>query len=331
MLGICATSYAGDYEHKSFTLRLPAAFTRFAPFGDVAGVGGASAGSKWSTSANPASLAWLDIESKYQSSVSGQYNKIVFDNGSELDAWAESYSIDADKYGTFLVAGTHINTNKGVMRDGYDFYLVSDGIWTQWGKKVTDDWALGAGFGYSKTVVRNRLDLIPIAKSKSDAYSIRLGTLHKLSDKLLGGVVVDYGWSRDRTLYHAVPAWGMGETHDYDGAQQFLVRPGISYEYMKDGIAYLDYQFGTFWNKEGTLNVHRIYAGIEQGFFKWIFPRTGVISDPSVGSFSWTAGVGLYPNDWLGIEIAYQYDLLTEIVEEFGRSHLFNISVCFEF
>ena len=332
LLCICSISLAGAYEHKSFSLRLPAALSRFATFGDVAGVGGASAGSKWSTSTNPAALDWLDIKGANHMSVSGQYNKVFFDNGSEMDIWAESYSIDAGEYGTFLLAGIQLSTNKGVMRNDYDFYMTNDGIVAQWAKKITDDWALGFGFNYSKSVVRNNLNDVPIVKSKSDVYGIRLGTLHRLSEKVLGGLVVDYGWSRDRTLYYAIPAWGiMAESHDYDNSQQLLVRPGVSFEYMKDGTAYLDYQFGTFWNKEGTLNVHRVCAGIEQGFFEWVFPRVGVTADPAVGSFSWTCGVGLYPTTWVSVEIAYQYDMFTEIVEEFGRSHTFNISLCFEF
>jgi len=54
----------GDgFERQELSLRLPAALTRFAPYADVAGVGGASAGSKWSSSVNPAAVAWEPIKS----------------------------------------------------------------------------------------------------------------------------------------------------------------------------------------------------------------------------------------------------------------------------
>ncbi len=38
LMGI-STAQAGDYTDKDFTLRFPAAMTRFAIYGDVAGVG----------------------------------------------------------------------------------------------------------------------------------------------------------------------------------------------------------------------------------------------------------------------------------------------------
>jgi hypothetical protein len=40
---------AEGLNDKSLSLRLPAAMSRFATYSDVAGVGGASAGSKWSS------------------------------------------------------------------------------------------------------------------------------------------------------------------------------------------------------------------------------------------------------------------------------------------
>ena len=154
---------------------------------------------------------------------------------------------------------------------------------------------------------------------------------NEIADKLLGGLVLEYGWSRDRTCYKAIPAYGMPESHVDDATRQFLVRPGITWEYMKDGMVYLDYEFGTFWNDTGTLNVHRVYAGVEQGVFEFIFPRVGVTVDPGIGRCSWTTGVGFYPAKWMSVDVAYQYNMFPEITEDFGRSHTFNISVSITF
>jgi len=50
LAGLATPVLARGFKDESLTLRLPAALSRFATYGDVAGLGGASAGSKWSSS-----------------------------------------------------------------------------------------------------------------------------------------------------------------------------------------------------------------------------------------------------------------------------------------
>jgi len=332
LLGLSATSLADIYADKDFSLRFSAALTRFATYGDVAGVGGASAGSRWSSSANPASIAWLDIEGPLQIYAAPQYSRVSFNNGTTLDVFAESITWDADDWGTFLVAAAQVNSNRATDHNmGLDFRFSGDIIQGQWAKKLTDAWAVGFNLGYTKSTCRGDLGPFAIYKSNSDTYNVRVGTLHKLSaeGKLLGGLVLDYGWSRDRTSYYPLVD---PETNVYDNTRQFLVRPGITYEYMKDCAIYLDYQFGTFWNNTGTLNVHRIYAGVEHDIFgNWIFARTGTCIDPGEQAYSYTCGLGFYPAKWLSFDVAYQYDMFPELIQEFGRSHTLNCSLSVTF
>jgi len=330
-VGICTTSLGGVYNDKPFSLRFPAALTRFATYGDVAGVGGASAGSKWSSSINPASISWEDIEGPLQIYAAGQYSRIWFDQGTTFDIFAESITWDADEYGTFLVATAQVGTNGRNTRDlGMEFYFAGDILQLGWAKKLTEDWAVGINLGWTKSVCRYDLGALPIAKSNSDCYAIRVGTLHKLTEKWKGGLVLDYGWSRDRTNYYAIP-FVSPEIHVYDNTRQFLVRPGVTYEYLKDCMVYFDYQFGTFWNNEGTLNVHRLYAGIEHGLNEWIFARAGTCFDPCAEACAWTCGLGFYPAEWLSFDVAYQYDMFPELGLEFGRSHTLNLSASLTF
>jgi hypothetical protein len=305
--------------------------TRFAPYGDVAGYGGASAGSKWSSSVNPTALGWLDIEGKLQTYTSGQYSRVWFKRGTRLDVFAESVLVDLDEWGSFLVAAAQIESNRSEMTSGYDFYLASDQVQLGWAKKFTKDWGLGIALNYSKSVCRNDYGTIPVDQANSDTYTIRLGGTYQITEKLLGGLVLDYGWSEDRTCWYAIPAWGMPEAHERDTTRQFLVRPGVSFEYVKDSFLYLDYQFGTFWNDTGTLNVHRVYTGVEHGLNEWIFARVGTAIDPCASTYAVTCGLGFYPATWFSVDVGYQYDMLPEVVEEFGRSHIFNVSVSFTF
>jgi hypothetical protein len=61
VLLLAGPAVAGEFDHYDFSLRLPAALSRFSSYGDVAGTGGASAASPWSTSANPASAAQAEL------------------------------------------------------------------------------------------------------------------------------------------------------------------------------------------------------------------------------------------------------------------------------
>jgi hypothetical protein len=323
---------ADPYKGADFSLRFPAALTRFSTYGDVAGYGGASAGAKWSSSTNPASIGWLDIEQPLHICTSGQFSRLWFDNGTNFDVFAESVTWDGDDLGTFLVASAQASTNEEPTRDmGMDFRFTADIFQLQWAKKLSETWAVGANFGWTKSGCRYKFGPFPILESNSDCYDIRLGTLHQLAERFLGGVVVDYGWSRDRTEFYSIPAIGQSAAKVYDRTRQFLVRPGVSYEYMKDSTVYLDYQYGVFWNDTGTLNVHRIYAGVEQALCEWIYARGGTTYDPCVETCAWTGGLGFYPTRWLSIDLAYQYNVFPEIANEFGRAQTFNVSASISF
>ena len=319
-VGVCSTSFAGDvFEDKDFTLRFSAAMSRFSTYGDVAGVGGASAGSRWSSSINPAATAWLDIEQPLNSCVAGQFSDVLFSRGQRLDVFAESYTLDIDNVGTFLIAAAQIHGNNETMNNGLDFHFAGDIYQVIYAVRPADLWALGFTFKYTKSVGRNSLGTMEYAKSNSDTYDLTAGTLFEITEQLLAGVAVSYGWSYDRTII-------LG-TRTTDITRQILVRPGVSYEYMDDCTVYVDYQYGRFWNDTGILNAHRIYGGVEHALTEWLYVRGGTAIDPCEGSQAWTGGLGIYPTDWLSIELAYQYNMFPELTVDFGRAQVINVSV----
>ncbi len=319
-------SFAGDpYSDKDFTLRLPAAISRFATYGDVAGLGGASAGSKWSSSVNPASTAW--IEDPPRNVVLGaQYTNVWFAHGMQFHVPAETATVNLGKFGYLTGSAAQIDTSREtMMNSGLDFHMAGDLGYLSWAKKFQNDWAAGFTFTYTKSVSRMFMGNFEVAKSNSDSYGIRGGILKQIVPSFLAGLVVDYGWSSDRTSVAFPPA------RLEDSTRQLIVHPGISYEYMKNGTIYLDYEFGTFWNDTGRLNVHRILGGVEHGITDWLFLRAGTAIDPGVGAAAWTGGIGIYPTKWLSIDVAYQYDMFPELREEFGRSNTFNVSISITF
>jgi hypothetical protein len=142
----------------------------------------------------------------------------------------------------------------------------------------------------------------------------------------LGGAVVDYSQSPSTTITYDIFGFGIGDVRVDDKTKQFTLRAGPSYEYRKDSTVNLDYQYSSFKNDTGNMEVHRMFAGIDHRIVDALFLRAGIALD-NKGNKSWTCGLGIYPLKELSIDVGYQYDMFPEIQSEFGRSHLLTISI----
>jgi hypothetical protein len=326
-------AHADGFDDKDFSLRFPAALSRFSSYADVAAVGGASAGSKWQTSVNPAATAWQSIAGSYHLSLNPQYSSIMFQEGTVLHVISESVTKDFEKFGTFQAALAQVRSNERDTRQGQDifgsrikFAYDMNYMQAQWGKRFSDDFALGGNFNYSSSEVTNKINTVKLAGSSSDSYGFKIGTLYRITDKLLGGLVVDYSWSPSTTAIYDIFGSGMGDVRVNDRTTQFILRTGPSYEYKKDSTINLDYQYGSFKNGTGKMEVHRIFAGIDHRIVDALFIRGGLALD-NYGNTSQTFGLGIYPLKQLSIDVGYQYNMFPEIRSEFGRSHLLSISI----
>jgi len=323
--------YAGDFDHKDFSLRFPAALTRFSSYADVAAVGGASAGSKWQTSVNPAATAWQTITGSYHLSLNPQYSSIMFQEGTVLHVLSESITKEFENFGTLQVSLAQVRSNEDyirqdVMGSRMEFSNEMDYMQLQWGKRLSDDFALGANFNYSSSEVKYKLFDLKLVESTSDSYGVRVGGLYRIAKNLLGGVVAEYSRSPSETTTYDIFGFGYGDMRVDDTTKQFVLRAGPSFEYAKDSTINLDYQYGYFKNDTGEMEVHRMFAGIDHRIIDALFIRAGVALD-NKGNTSWTGGLGIYPLKELSIDVGYQYDMFPEIQSEFGRSQLVTISI----
>ncbi len=321
---------AGDYDGKDLSLRIPATISRFASYGDVAGVGGASAGSKWSSSMNPASAAWRRIPGDIHLSVSPQYSAIHFDEGGTWHVITEAVTWDAGRLGTFQPGMAQLRSGSHRTRQGYDLEMDLDYAQFQWGRHWGEKWALGGGINFASSETTASFGSTTISRSRGESYGFRIGALHQPVEKLLAGLVLDYAVSPSRTRMYDFMGLGIGTTTEKDTTHQFLVRPGVSYEYAKDSAVYVDYQFGTFFNHTGHLTANRLYLGVDHRIVDWLFVRGGTALDLR-GNAAWTAGLGVYPCDRLSIDVAFQRDMFPELAPEFGRSWTFTLSVSIAF
>jgi hypothetical protein len=317
---------AGGFDNKDFSLRFPAAFSRFSSYADVAATGGACAGSKWQSSVNPAAMDWQNMPGHCQLGLNPQYSSIFFQEGAVLHVISESATKELQQFGTFELALAQLRSNDYDTRQGIRFSSDMDYVQVQWGKRFPNDLALGGNFNYSSTEVANKIDALTLADASSDAYDFRFGTLFPMAENLLGGLVLDYGWSPSTTIIYDIFNYGIGDLRIKDRTKQFILRTGPSYEFKKDSIISLDYQYGSFKNDTGEMEVHRMLAGIDYGIMEALFVRGGFAAD-NQGNASWTCGLGIYPLKELGIDMGYQYDMFPELQPEFGRSHLLTLSI----
>jgi len=326
ILALTTSAVEAGADDEALSLRLPAALSRFANYGDVAGVGGASAGSKWSSSVNPAAVAWQPQPGDLHLSLSPQYSNVGFSEGTMLHVAAEALTWDLGDFGAFQPSLAQVRSNHATTRQGLDSALDMDLVQLQWAKRVTEDWALGANFNF--TMAKSQFDLgeTAVSDSNSETYGFRLGSLNRLAERLLAGVVFDYAFSPSRTTIYDFLGLGIGNTRTKDTGQQFILRPGLSYEYRKDSSIFADYQFGVFRDDTGSLEVHRFYLGVDHSVYKWLFLRTGVALDAR-GHAAWAAGLGFYPCDRFSIDVAFQENMFPELQPEFGRSRTLTISV----
>jgi len=329
LLGLCVTARAGDYKDKDFSLRFPAALNRFSPYADAAAVGGASAGSKWSSSINPASTGWLALPGRYGVSLSPQYSALCFDQGTKMHVTSQAGVVDLKKWGVLQPAIAQVHSNTRTTSEGLDFNYEMEFYQLQWGKRL-GKWAAGANFSYALSETEHQLSGLRVVRTRSDTYALRVGGLCEVVDKLLAGLVLDYGESKGRTVFYDFLGFGIGEIKVHDTTRQYGVRPGVSYEYMEDSAVFFDYQYLRLTNDTGRLRIHRFHAGVDHRLIEGLFVRAGTAFDIR-GNAAVTCGVGIYPTDWFTIDVAYQCDMYPEVDLEFGPSHAVTLSLGFTF
>jgi len=130
-------------------------------------------------------------------------------------------------------------------------------------------------------------------------------------------------FQEDLTLQVAAEAltW---QTPGYGAFQPALAQIRSSEATTRQG---LDFNFDmALAQLQWAKRVHRFMVGVDHNIIKGLFFRTGMTLDIR-GNASWACGLGIYPTDWLAIDIGYQNDMFPELETEFGCSRTFTISV----
>ena len=315
-----------DLSAVDFSLRLPAALSKFSTYSDVAAVGGASAGSQYQSSINPAATDWQPA-APYTVALSPQYQGVVFQRGPTVHVGFEAVTLKLPQGGSIEPAVVQIRSDASTLSP----FTLLDGDYgqLQWGYRLADRLAVGLNINYTSLGTRVGAGGMTFANGQSDTLDFRGGILAGVADHLLAGLVVDYGRSPGTTNL-TDPATGLCCVVFTDTTRQVLVRAGSTYEYAEKSSIYLDYQYADFWNSTGTFTTHRVFAGIEHQIRTWLYARAGIAYDAR-GGVSPTAGIGIYPTSNMSIDIGFQSDMFRELAPEFGSSKQFGISFAVTF
>ena len=321
-------THAGGLEDLAaidFSLRLPAALSKFSSYGDVAGFGGASAGSRYATGINPASTAWIS-GSEHPFSVSPQYSQIRFERGPTLHISTLALGLETKDMGSFQPAIAQISNDGKQEGD----FLLLQGYYAQlqWGKKLANDFAVGLNMNYASFNTKAGLGGALVADGTSDTAGIRGGVLWAAAPRWLTGLVVDYSVADSNANVFDPNCFCLVKTtgKSYSSA----VRAGLSYEYAELSSVYLDIWAGRFRNPVESMSGKVIFTGVEHHFLPWMFGRAGVAYDFR-GFYSPTLGVGVNPSKNMTIDAAIQQDMFPELRPEFGKSKLLNVSATLSF
>jgi hypothetical protein len=313
----------GDAEFATydFSLRLPAALAKFSSYGDVAGQGGASAGSRYATGFNPASSNWQPLPG-HPFALSPQLSRIRFERAPTLQIASLSGGFNTTSWGTFQPSVARISNN-GRQQD--DFLLLEgEFAQLQWGKKITDSLAIGANVNYSKFNTKAGFGGMLVVDGDSATRGLRTGLLWSASKQLLVGLVLDQTRAHNDTLAFVPDCTCMVPFADKSSSRS--ARIGVSYEYAALSSVYADYMNARFRGPTGAMGSKAIMAGLEHQLRPGVFGRAGVTRDLR-GFSSVTMGIGITPSKTWSIDLAFQRDMFPELRQEFGRSKLLNLSV----
>jgi len=310
-----------DYSDKDFAVRLPPAFLRFT---EVATMGGETVANRMSSAINPASTAWLELPGDLGVVLAPYYSPLLFDNGTNMHVIGESATVKAGWLGVIQPTISQIRTNDATMRNGREFDYTVDSYQVQWGKRC-GQWAGGATFNFARAEVIQTAAGGFHAKGVSESYRWRFGGLYEPAEKWLLGAIFEYGFQPFRSRTIVPTQFGPMIIRDRGVQHQFVLRPGVSYEYSPLSSVFLDYQFGYFRNPEDNLHSHRFTAGVDHRLLEWLFIRGSVGLDVR-GNVGIGGGLSVFPAKWCSLDLGYKYDVLPELHQEFGRSHTIQVA-----
>ena len=264
-----------DYADEDFGNRFASGFIRFT---EVSAMGGTTAANRWSSAINPASADWTAAPTRLGLILAPYYSNIHFGEGTRLGVYGESVTWQSETFGTIQPTLSQIRSNTSTNRQGLVFDYTVDIVQVQWAKRL-GTCAVGAALNYNQAELIHEMGALRVSESRADSYRLRVGGLVQPVEKLLAGLVCEYGFAPYRAWLTSLGPFGLVTTRKRGVQSQLVLRPGLSYEYDELSTVFMDYQYGRFWNRDGALHSHWVMPGVDHRVFDWLFARAAAPFD----------------------------------------------------
>lgn len=330
----CARTASADIDEEPVALRIQLSLNRASAFTDTLGRS-ASVAYPLGSSVNPAAYDFLrEPPYDFGALTTLTTNLVTFRTGTTVTGFSTNSAYRVPAAGT--VYGSYIRTDshEGDSRQGDEYDLASDELTLGYSHRLRRGLAVGGSvklLDASLDVDDTYLAFPRSTESASDGLELKGGVLSALGERWLVGLSGSVGWrwtDIEGRVFLPPPPFGPGTVPiDEDVTSRTVdLRAGAGCRVSRALDVYLDYQYLHLYGGGDSVDVGRLLTGIEaRPADAWFVRLGGSVDTEHEETIS--AGLGYHGIENLPIEMAYIYNAFPEVNREFGRNHLFSLSV----
>lgn len=345
--GICASG--SELWGEPYVLRLVATLQRASNYASAAGMQ-ATAAHPAGWSVNPAADDVLhDPDDPRNVTLTATNMHAFAETGAWITASAATASIRSPDLGTMPIAYARTDTIDGQTSRDFDNPLRSNEFFWGYSKRLSDACAIGLQTRYVNATIQEETIAAPLyapLRFETDLLwhvDFTVGLRWAISPEWSIGLLGGEGWGRAAVDARNIvplpnpfppPASIPPDTLLFDlkdSLRSRVARLGVGYTPNEWLGIYADGEyFHLHTSQTGNIDVTRAMLGAEVRPSPCHVLRLGGGVN-NFGQFTFSTGAGVNPSDYLGLELAYQYNAYPELDLEFGRLDLLTLSGVVQF
>lgn len=260
-------------------------------------------------------------------------SEVLFEDSGYTTGYGGIGSVRLTDAGAITVAVVRLDSHAGKTNQDDFVDLRSNEVFVGYSHRLSDTLSLGGELHFTdSTLELDTFAGFPVS-TRSDTFGVGfdLGVMAALSETITVGLHGGMKWDRSETRGVAMlppPPGGPGPLPvDFEDTALITdLRAGIGWRPVEHFGLYADGHWVHYNDDSATIDIGRVYLGTELYVSEDIALRLGTAADtePQIGV---SAGIGYYGFDNVPIEFAYTYNTFPEVRREFGRAHLFSLSI----
>lgn len=334
LLLICPAARGGDFDDEPVGLRISLALDRTSSFTDTVGRT-ASVAYPLGSSVNPAGYDFLrEPPLDYAGLVTLTDNLAVFESGASVMGLSSTGAFRLPEAGTLFATYIRTDSHQARSCQGDTFVLRSNEVTLGYSHRVREGLSLAGSAKLTDSSLGIDDSFAGFDRNTdtdSEGIDLKLGVLMAPAEDWLIGFCGGAGWTSSNTegsLLLPPPPFGPGPVAIMveDTTTSVNLRAGVGWRPSDAFGFYSDGQYLHLENGESSLDVGRLLVGLEVSPAKTVTVRFGGSIDTEK-ALTVSGGVGFYGIKGVPIEFAYSYNPFPETNHEFGRAHLFSVSI----